>query len=89
MIKLIVIKQYQEFTETVHIPLPEDDIPFLPEEGFPSEERIVAKEVEAVIQREDDTTFSIGFSVQRDNPIFEISDPRNMVRKFLLEIGIK
>jgi hypothetical protein len=80
MIKLIVIKNYQEFTETVHYPLPFED----EADAFPSEERIVAKEVEAIIQFEDGGNLSIGFSVLRDNQLFEEVDPRELVRKYIL-----
>jgi hypothetical protein len=46
---------------------------------------LVAKEVEAVIQLEGEVFFSLGFSVLRDNPIFQLEAPRDMVRSFLLK----
>lgn len=81
MIKLIVVKNYHEFTEEVHFPVPFTEDP----SDFPSEYQIVAKEIEAVIQTDDKLEFSIGFSVHRNNPLFEELDPREMVRKFILE----
>lgn len=69
----IIIKQYQEFTEEVEISADMEV----------SDVVIVAKEIEAVIQTENDIIFSIGFSVMRDNPIFDLDNPRDIVREFL------
>lgn len=75
ILKQIVIKNYQEFADEVQIV---DDLAAV-------EYVIIAKEVEAVCQSEDDKFFSIGFSVQRDSPLFEIENPRDMIRKFLTD----
>jgi hypothetical protein len=70
----IVIKNYQEFTEEIEIA------------GEISVNRaIIAKEIEAVVQVEGEQEFSLGFSLMRDNPIFEYGSPRRMVQKFLLD----
>jgi hypothetical protein len=69
----IVIKNYQEFTEEVTV------------QDITLEHVTIAKEVEAVVQVDDGTVFSIGFSVMRDTPIFEFESPRRMVAKFLLD----
>ena len=71
-IQLILIKDYKEFTEDVTL-----------EEVGTIEGAIVAKEVESVIQLTNGTVFSIGFSVMRDNPIFDIENPRDLVRNFI------
>ena len=68
----IVIKTYQEFTEEVQV------------EGVQVGAVIVAKEVEAVIELDGGEVFSLGFSVMRDNELFEYESPRRMVQKFLL-----
>lgn len=70
--QMIIIKDYKEFTEDVVI----EDLGAV--EGV-----IVAKEVEAVIQLTNGAVFSLGFSVMRDNPIFEIENPRDLVRSFI------
>ncbi len=71
-VQRIVIKDYKEFTEDIDI----EDLGTI-------EASIVAKEIEAVIQLENGAVFSIGFSVMRDNPIFEIENPRDLVRNFI------
>lgn len=68
----IVIKNYQEFTENIEV------------QELVIDTVIVAKEVEAVVQLEDGEIFSLGFSVMRDNELFEYESPRRMVQKFLL-----
>lgn len=73
----IVIKNYQEFTESVGIPTPFE------EESF-DENVIVAKEVEAIVEMEDGEIFSIGFSVMRNSELFTYESPRRMVQKFLI-----
>lgn len=71
-VQRIVIKDYKEFTEDIEM------------DGLGTiDVVVVAKEVEAVIQLENSAVFSIGFSVMRDNPIFEIENPRDLVRNFL------
>lgn len=73
IIKKIVIKKYQEFTEEVSV----EDIGTV---GV----HIIAKEVEAVVEVDDGTIFSLGFSVLRDNAAFQFESPRNIVQDFLI-----
>ncbi|QFG05711.1 hypothetical protein 035JT001_44 [Bacillus phage 035JT001] len=68
----IIIESYKEFTEEIECA---DDMVKL-------ENVIVAKEVQAVIEQDDGITFSLGFTIMRDNPIFEAENPRDMVREF-------
>ncbi|QFG05444.1 hypothetical protein 031MP002_43 [Bacillus phage 031MP002] len=68
----IIIESYKEFTDEVQCA---DDMVKL-------ENVIVAKEIEAVIEQADGVTFSLGFTVMRDNPIFKTINPRDMVREF-------
>jgi hypothetical protein len=68
----VVIKNYQEFTEDIQLDI------------MQVEAVIVAKEVEAIIEIDSGEVFSVGFSVLRDNELFEYESPRRMVQKFLL-----
>jgi hypothetical protein len=68
----IVIKNYQEFTEEVQV------------EGVSVNHVVIAKEVEAIVQIEGEEAFSLGFSVMRNNPIFDFESPRRIVQNFLL-----
>lgn len=70
-VKKIVIKSYQEFTEEVDLT------------GEGVEHFMVVREVEAVIQTEEDEFFSLGFSVNRESKYWNIDSPREMVRRFI------
>ena len=74
-VERIVIKSFKEFTEDVEITGGLGIV----------ENAIIAKEVEAIIQLKSGAIFSLGFSVMRDNSIFNTENPRNMVRKFIKE----
>lgn len=75
IIKQIIIKEYREFTEDVQVA--DDLVTF--------EAVIVAKEVEAVVQVDDGTTFSLGFSILRDSDAFSFESPRRIVQHFLMK----
>lgn len=71
-INLIIIKDYKEFTAEIMV----DEMKI---------ETIIAKEVEAVIGTEEGTDFSIGFSVSQNNELFDLENPRDIVRQFILK----
>lgn len=72
-INLIIIKEYKEYTS---------EVIFVDEHPI---ERIISKEVEAVIVLETGEAFSIGFSVMQDNELFDLENPRDLVRQFILK----
>jgi hypothetical protein len=69
-VKQILIKDYKEFA---------DEVPKV----FDTAGLLVAKEIEAVIELEGGVVFSLGFSIMRDNPLFQLEAPRDIVREFL------
>lgn len=67
VIKTILIKEYREFGA----------------DADSGDLNIIAKEVEAIIALENGSSFSVGFSVTRENNLFLVESPRDMVREFL------